>query len=107
MINMTVVTRDGTLLPLAARTGVSTMEALQAAGIEGVSAECGGAMACATCHVFFDEATIERIGPPEATEEDMLDFAATQRTGESRLSCQVVLSDALEGAIITIPETQV
>lgn len=107
MINMTIVTRDGDRVPLTAQPGISTMEALQTAGIEGVIAECGGAMACATCHVFFDEATMARIGAPHATEDDMLDFAATERTGESRLSCQVMVTDALEGAVITIPETQV
>lgn len=82
------------------------METAQRAGVDGIIAECGGAMACATCHCFFDPATMEKIGQPEGAEDDMLDFAATERTEHSRLSCQVKVTPALEGADITIPEDQ-
>jgi len=73
--------------------------------VPGIEAECGGACACATCHVYVDDTWKEAVGGPEAMEEDMLDFAwEVQPT--SRLSCQVKVTDALDGLVVRIPEKQ-
>ena len=74
-------------------------------GVPGIEAECGGACACATCHVYVDEAFMEVVGGPEAMEEDMLDFAYDVRP-TSRLSCQIRVSEELDGLTVTVPERQ-
>ena len=71
----------------------------------GIEAECGGACACATCHVYVDEAFKEIVGEPEPMEEDMLDFAYEVRP-TSRLSCQIRVRDELDGLTVTVPERQ-
>ncbi len=73
--------------------------------IPGIDAECGGACACATCHVYVDDAWSERVGGPEPMEEDMLDFAFDVRP-TSRLSCQIKMSDDLDGLVVHVPERQ-
>jgi 2Fe-2S ferredoxin len=74
-------------------------------GIPGIEAECGGACACATCHVYVAEEWREKTGAPEPMEEDMLDFAIDLRPN-SRLSCQIHVSDELDGLVISIPAKQ-
>jgi 2Fe-2S ferredoxin len=71
----------------------------------GIKAECGGACACATCHVYVDEAWREKVGPPSPMEEDMLDFGYDVRPN-SRLSCQIKVSDELDGLTVSTPERQ-
>jgi 2Fe-2S ferredoxin len=74
-------------------------------GVPGIEAECGGACACATCHVHVDPVWLEKTGKPSPMEEDMLDFAFDVRAN-SRLSCQIKVSDALDGLIVRTPERQ-
>lgn len=107
MTQITFVHPDGTRTEVTAVSGRSIMETANAHDIPGIVAECGGSMACATCHVFLDEITAGTAGPPAELEDDMLDFAAVPRGPTSRLSCQITVTDALDGAVITIPETQV
>ncbi len=107
MPKLTFVQSDGTRMEISAEAGRSVMEAAIANSIPGIVAECGGSMACATCHVFLDDATAELAGPLAADEDDMLDFSAVPRRATSRLSCQVQVADTFKGAVITIPETQV
>ena len=107
MLHLTFVLPDGTRTIVEAETGRSIMEVAIAHNLPGIVAECGGSKACATCHVFLDDATAEKAGPPAPDEDDMLDFAAVPRSATSRLSCQVQVVEALDGAVITIPETQV
>ena len=71
----------------------------------GIEAECGGACACATCHVYVDEQWTAVVGEPEAMEEDMLDFAYDVQPN-SRLSCQIKVRDALDGLVVRVPERQ-
>jgi ferredoxin, 2Fe-2S len=71
----------------------------------GIVAECGGACSCATCHVHVDEAWSEKVGPPSPMEEDMLDFAFDVRP-TSRLSCQIKVTDELDGLIVRTPAQQ-
>ena len=73
--------------------------------VPGIEAECGGACACATCHVYVDDALTDVVGEPEAMEEDMLDFAYDVRPN-SRLSCQIKVRDELDGLVVSVPERQ-
>ncbi len=89
---------------------VARMESLMRAAIrcnvDGVVAECGGALTCATCHVYVDPAWADKLPPPDEAEEDMLQFTAAERRPESRLSCQLRMTEALEGIRVTVPPTQ-
>ena len=73
--------------------------------IPGIDADCGGACACATCHVYVDNKWIEKLSPKDDSEEDMLDFAFEVKSN-SRLSCQITVSDELDGLIVNMPEKQ-
>jgi 2Fe-2S ferredoxin len=85
--------------------GWSVMEGAVKNLIPGIDADCGGACACATCHVYVDEAWREKTGQPEQMEEDMLDFAFDIRP-ESRLSCQIKVTEDLDGLVVRIPDKQ-
>lgn len=88
-----------------AENGSTVMENAIKNGVPGIEAECGGACACATCHVYVDEAWTDIVGDPEPMEEDMLDFAYDVRPN-SRLSCQIKVSDELDGLVVRVPERQ-
>ena len=83
--------------------GATVMEAAIRNAVPGIEAECGGACACATCHVYVDEVWREKVGAPSPMEEDMLDFGFDVRPN-SRLSCQIMVSDELDGLIVSTPE---
>jgi len=83
----------------------SVMEGAVNNSIPGIDADCGGQCACATCHVFVDPAWIDRVGTPNATEQSMLEFT-DGLCSQSRLSCQIKVSDALEGLIVRLPKSQ-
>ena len=85
--------------------GITLMEAARQQGVRGVVAQCGGACACATCHVYVDEEWREKAGGPSPMEEDMLDFGYDVRPN-SRLSCQIKVTDALDGLRVSVPERQ-
>ena len=105
MTRITFIAHDGTSRSVEAANGMSVMEAAIKNQVPGIEAECGGACACATCHVYVDEAFIEKVGPAAAMENDMLDFA-TEVKPTSRLSCQIKITDALDGLIVRTPERQ-
>lgn len=105
MTKITFVSPDGTRYDVDAPNGSTAMENAIKNDVPGIEAECGGACACATCHVYVDEAWTEKIGEPEAMEEDMLDFAYDVRPN-SRLSCQIKIGDELDGLVLTVPERQ-
>lgn len=92
---------------IEAEPGQSLMRIALAHQLGGIVAECGGNCACATCHVYLDDATAAQLPPPSEHEADMLDFTAAERLPGSRLSCQVVVTEALSGMIVRIPHTQV
>jgi 2Fe-2S ferredoxin len=96
---------NGTERTVEAEVGSTVMETAIRHGIPGIVAECGGACACATCHVYVDDAFAAVVGKPEVMEEDMLDFAYDVRPN-SRLSCQIRVRDAIDGLIVTTPEKQ-
>ena len=97
---------DGTRHVLAAPVGTSLMRAAVAAGIEGIKADCGGVMTCATCHVYVDAQWLDRLPSPSSDEDAMLEMTAAPRRSNSRLSCQLQLSPALDGFVAALPETQ-
>ena len=105
MTKLTIVSFDGTPHELDVSNGSTVMENAVRNSIPGIDAECGGACACATCHVYVDDAWSERVGGPEPREEDMLDFAFDVRP-TSRLSCQIKMSDDLDGLVVHVPERQ-
>tara|TARA_S200000501_G_scaffold90900_1_gene84124 strand:- start:86 stop:406 length:321 start_codon:yes stop_codon:yes gene_type:complete len=85
--------------------GLTVMEGAIKNKIPGIDADCGGACACATCHVYVDNKWIEKLSPKDDSEEDMLDFAFEVKSN-SRLSCQITVSDELDGLIVNMPEKQ-
>jgi 2Fe-2S ferredoxin len=82
------------------------MVVAQSNGVPGIEAECGGSMSCGTCHVYVDPADVEKVPPASDQELEMLDLVAADQKPNSRLSCQIVLSDDLDGLVIHVPETQ-
>jgi len=105
MAKITFIGADGTRYEVGADNGSTVMENAIRNGVPGIEAECGGACACATCHVYVDAAFRSITGEPEPMEQDMLDFAYDVRPN-SRLSCQIRVSDALDGLVVTVPERQ-
>ena len=85
--------------------GLSVMEGAIQKEIPGIDADCGGSMACATCHVYVSDEWINKISKPEDAEIDMIDMAYEQKKN-SRLSCQIIVSDDLDGLEVTTPEKQ-
>ena len=105
MAKITFIQPDGTRQEVLAEPGMTVMEAARKELVPGIEAECGGACSCATCHVYVDDAWREKVGPPSEMEEDMLDFAFDVRAS-SRLSCQIKVSDDLDGLVVSVPEKQ-
>lgn len=100
------VTENGTETVVTEQSGYNLMETLRNAGINGIVAECGGSLSCATCHVFVHPDWLTRTGNVSDMEDDMLDCTVADRTPNSRLSCQIVLSPELDGLRVSIPEEQ-
>ena len=105
MTKLIFVDPDGTRNEVEAENGATAMETALRNGISGIVAECGGSLTCATCHVYVDDAWVDKVGGPSAPEEDMLDFAYDLRP-TSRLSCQIKVSDELDGLVLHIPTRQ-
>ncbi|MCR9272881.1 MULTISPECIES: 2Fe-2S iron-sulfur cluster-binding protein [Mameliella] len=106
MVEITFVHPDGNRRTVGAAPGTSIMQAARDNGINEIIAECGGAMACATCHCYVDDAWTDRVGHRDDAEDDMLDFAEGEVRDTSRLSCQIALSEALDGVIVHLPDVQ-
>jgi ferredoxin, 2Fe-2S len=105
MAKITYIEHDGTEHVIDVKPGLSVMEGAVKNNIPGIDADCGGACACATCHVYVDEAWRDKTGSMSAMEESMLDFAE-QVEPNSRLSCQIKVTDALDGLTVRMPESQ-
>ena len=105
MTKITFIDFEGTARAVDGENGSTVMETAIKNGVPGIEAECGGACACSTCHVYIEEAWREKVGEPSPMEEDMLDFAFDVKPN-SRLSCQIKVSDALDGLVVTTPERQ-
>jgi ferredoxin, 2Fe-2S len=105
MPSITFIDSSSESRTIDAETGSTVMEAAIRNGIPEIEAECGGACSCATCHVYVDDAWMEKTGGPSPMEEDMLDFAFDVRP-TSRLSCQIKVSDGLDGLVVHTPARQ-
>jgi 2Fe-2S ferredoxin len=106
LISATYIQADGSKATVEAPDGTSIMKAAITNGVPGILAECGGAASCATCHVYVDEAWLERLPPMGDDENEMLDCTAGERRPNSRLSCQIELTSDLNGIVVRMPETQ-
>ena len=100
-----VIDRSGNNSEIPAEVGMSIESAITQAGVEDSFGICGGACACATCHVYVDESWVAKLPQKEDGEEDMLDFAFEVKES-SRLSCQITVDDTLDGLVVSIPEKQ-
>ncbi|WP_374468101.1 2Fe-2S iron-sulfur cluster-binding protein [Phenylobacterium sp.] len=105
MAKITYIEHDGTEHVVDVKPGLSVMEGAVKNNIPGIDADCGGACACATCHVYVDAAWQDKTGSKSAMEESMLDFAENVEEN-SRLSCQIKVSDELDGLVVRMPESQ-
>jgi ferredoxin, 2Fe-2S len=105
MAKITFIQHDGTEQTVDGLPGMTVMETAIKHQVPGIDADCGGACACATCHVYVEPEWRERTGKRAAMEEDMLDFAFDVRDN-SRLSCQIKVSDQLDGLRVKVPEKQ-
>ncbi|MEX2481012.1 MAG: 2Fe-2S iron-sulfur cluster-binding protein [Gammaproteobacteria bacterium] len=97
---------DGSENAVDVPEGWSLMEAAIQNDVSGIVAECGGGCACATCHVYVDDADLVRLPPVSAMEGDMLECTAAERRTGSRLSCQIKMTAALDGLTVEIPDSQ-
>ena len=107
MPQITYVHSNGTRQTLEVPVGTSVMRGAILNGIDGIVAECGGEMMCATCHVSVEEDQLGRTPAPSDVERAMLEFSASARRPNSRLSCQLIVTPELDGLVVYLPETQV
>ena len=105
MAKIIFVEHDGTEHVLEAEDGMTVMELAIKNSVPGIDADCGGACACATCHVYVREEWVDKVGKAVEMEEDMLDFAFDVRDN-SRLSCQIKVSGSIDGLTLDLPEKQ-
>ena len=105
MAKITYQDSKGALKTIEVDNGLSVMEGAIQNDIPGIDADCGGSMACATCHVYVDEKWFDKIPKAEDAEVDMIDMAFEPKKN-SRLSCQIIVSDELDGLKVTTPEKQ-
>jgi ferredoxin, 2Fe-2S len=100
------ISADGTRTEVQANSGDSVMHAALGARLKGILGECGGSLACATCHVYVDVSWTDKLAPLSDLESEMLDATACERQPNSRLCCQVGVSDALDGLTVILPQSQ-
>lgn len=107
MAKITYIEHNGTEHTVDVPTGLTVMEGARDNGIPGIEADCGGACACSTCHVYVAPEWVSKLPPKEDMEADMLDFAYEPDPERSRLTCQLKVTDALDGLIVRMPEKQI
>lgn len=107
MGKVTYVAQDGGAQTVEIPEGENVMRGALYNGIEGIVGECGGGLACATCHCYVDPAWLDKTGGPASQDEvDMLESAAAEVRPESRLSCQIVMAPSLDGLVVHLPACQ-
>lgn len=97
---------DGSRDEIDARVGYSVMQNAVNNDVPGIVGECGGNLMCATCHVYVEESFRDELAPVSDVEDEMLGVTTAERRPESRLSCQLIVSESLEGLTVEVPETQ-
>ena len=103
---VTYVSTDGEREEVELAPGTTVKDGAIENGVDGIVAECGGNAMCATCHVYVDESWIEKLPERSDVEDELLDSTACERTETSRLSCQIRISDDLDGLVVRLPEEQ-
>lgn len=103
---VTYIQHGGSAHTVEVPVGSSVMQGAVNNMVEGIVAECGGGLACATCHCYVDEAWYPKTGEPSAVELEMLESVAAERKPTSRLSCQITVTEALDGIVVRLPEAQ-
>lgn len=106
MANITWITEDGNEIHADVSDGLNLMEAATANNVPHIEGECGGCLSCATCHVFVDEAWLDKTGEVDDIEDTMLEMTDVERQPNSRLSCQIIASAELDGLILRVPEPE-
>tara|TARA_B100001175_G_C19056554_1_gene424530 strand:+ start:233 stop:556 length:324 start_codon:yes stop_codon:yes gene_type:complete len=107
MPKITYITFDGNKHTVEVQIGLTVMEGARDNNIPGIEADCGGACACSTCHVYIDNDWINKLPPIDDIERDMLDFAFEPDENSSRLTCQLEVTEKLDGLIVKMPEKQI
>ena len=107
MAKITYIEFGGTEHTVDVANGLTVMEGARDNNIPGIEADCGGACACSTCHVYVDAAWVGKLPPKEDMEADMLDFAFNPDPDRSRLTCQIKVTDNLDGLVVHMPEKQI
>ncbi len=107
MPSVTYIQPDGTPRTVEVPNATSAMMGAIRNGVKGIEAECGGACSCATCHVYVDAAWAGRLPPPDGEELEMLEGVVAERRPESRLSCQITVTESLAGLVLVLPDRQV
>lgn len=106
MALVTYVQHDGTRQDVDVPVGDSIMQGAVNNMVEGIVAECGGGLACATCHCYVDDAWSDKTGEASTVENEMLEAVSAERKPTSRLSCQITVSEELDGIVIHLPASQ-
>ena len=107
MAKITYIEHGGKEHVVEVANGMTVMEGARDNNIPGIEADCGGACACSTCHVYVDGAWVEKLPAKDDMETDMLDFAYEPDETRSRLTCQIKVTDALDGLVVQMPEKQI
>ena len=107
MPKATFIQHDGTEENIEIRVGMSLMQAAMQENIEGIEAECGGCCMCATCHVYVQDPFLGVLPEAEDIELEMLEETTAERRSNSRLSCQLIMTQTLDGIVLQLPETQI
>lgn len=107
MPKISYTSADGSQRTLDVASGTSVMQAAISHGVDGIVAECGGQAMCATCHVYVDADFAGRLPEPSEDEAEMLEMTACARTEYSRLSCQIEVTEDLDGLVVQLPESQI
>lgn len=105
MPKITFIQPSGVDIEVDATVGTSLMQTAIDNMVDGILADCGGSCSCATCHCYIDEKFIDKLPEPSSTEDSMLDFVVEPQDN-SRLSCQVIVSDDMDGMVVTLPTSQ-
>ena len=105
MPKITYIDQKGISQTFNVENGLTVMEGAVQNNVPGIDADCGGSMACATCHVYVEVSWFNKLSAPEDAEKDMIDMAYDPKKN-SRLSCQIIVSDEIDGLIVTTPEKQ-
>ena len=107
MAKIIYIEHNGKKHEVEVANGLTVMEGARDNNIPGIEADCGGACACSTCHVYVDTAWVDKLPTKDAMEEDMLDFAWEPDVEKSRLTCQLKITDAIDGLVVQMPEKQI